>query len=402
MGPGVLTQNLTRDRQRRSSRAMVFWVFQPLVLCLMVFCSSASSAPSPHLIFILADDLGWNDVGYHNPDIISPNIDLLADTGIKLNQSYMQPLCSPSRAALMSGLYPFRLGLQHIVIDQEQPVCLPLGRKLLPQVLQDNGYRTHMVGKWHLGFCNWACTPTYRGFESFYGFHSHSEDYYTHSYSGYSDYWFNKTVNKASSGTYSAHDFATRAEQIIGSHDPNSSLFLYLAFQNVHMPLQAPDEYLDLYQDITDNKRKLFSGLVTAMDDAVGRVVTALIDRDLYTDSIIVFSSENGGWTLFGGNNFPLRGGKFSLFEGGTRVPAFVHSPLLRNTGLTYAGIIHAVDWFPTLLSAAGILPRESPSDLDGVDQWEAITAMSPSRRSEVVYNLDYHPLPIQGRAAIR
>ncbi|KAK3733367.1 hypothetical protein RRG08_004795 [Elysia crispata] len=108
------------------------------------------------------------------------------------------------------------------------------------------------------------------------------------------------------------------------------------------------------------------------------------------------------GWTLFGGNNFPLRGGKFSLFEGGTRVPAFVHSPLLRNTGLTYAGIIHAVDWFPTLLSAAGILPRESPSDLDGVDQWEAITAMSPSRRSEVVYNLDYHPLPIQGRAAIR
>ncbi|KAK3801922.1 hypothetical protein RRG08_004788 [Elysia crispata] len=111
---------------------------------------------------------------------------------------------------------------------------------------------------------------------------------------------------------------------------------------------------------------------------------------------------QNGGWTLFGGNNFPLRGGKFSLFEGGTRVPAFVHSPLLRNTGLTYAGIIHAVDWFPTLLSAAGILPRESPSDLDGVDQWEAITAMSPSRRSEVVYNLDYHPLPIQGRAAIR
>ncbi|KAK3733366.1 hypothetical protein RRG08_004794 [Elysia crispata] len=243
---------------------------------------------------------------------------------------------------------------------QGQRIQDPHGRQVSLDV-RDNGYRTHMVGKWHLGFCNWACTPTYRGFESFYGFHSHSEDYYTHSYSGYSDYWFNKTVNKASSGTYSA----------------------------------APDEYLDLYQDITDNKRKLFSGLVTAMDDAVGRVVTALIDRDLYTDSIIVFSSDVG-------NNFPLRGGKFSLFEGGTRVPAFVHSPLLRNTGLTYAGIIHAVDWFPTLLSAAGILPRESPSDLDGVDQWEAITAMSPSRRSEVVYNLDYHPLPIQGRAAIR
>ncbi|KAK3756617.1 hypothetical protein RRG08_045129 [Elysia crispata] len=395
----------------------------------LLHLSVVQSAPqSPHLIFIVADDLGWNDVGYHNPDIISPNIDKLAGSGIRLNQSYVQPLCSPSRSAFMTGVYPFRMGLQHMVIGESQDVCAPLNRKFFPQILKENGYMTHMIGKWHLGFCKWECTPTYRGFDSFYGFYSGGEDYYTHVYPNGYDYRYNLTVNTEAAGNYSTYEFAARAEQIIQDHDQAKPLYLYMPFQSVHMPLQSvhillqvgthmlylympfqsvhmplqvPDKYLEMYPNIKNKNRKALSAMVTSLDDAIGRVVTALQDKDMYQNSIIVFTADNGGWTIFGGNNYPLRGGKVTIFEGGTRAAAFIHSPLLKQTGVIYDGMMHAVDWFPTLASALGITYNDS-LDQDGVDQWEAITTLAPSKRSEIVYNMDYHPAPVEGQSAIR
>ncbi|BFZ22840.1 hypothetical protein BsWGS_25878 [Bradybaena similaris] len=136
------------------------------------------------------------------------------------------------------------------------------------------------------------------------------------------------------------------------------------------------------------------------MDDAVGRVVAALIEKAIYNETFIFFTSDNGGWTPFGGNNLPLRGGKVSLFEGGTRVVAFLHGPLLNQSGVVYDGVIHAVDWFPTLAHALGINytdPRQ-----DGVNQWAAIISGGESKRSEFVYNMDDHPFPAQGAVAIR
>ncbi|CAL1539631.1 unnamed protein product [Lymnaea stagnalis] len=378
------------------------WRGQDMCLILLLACMGSGWAkpPKPHIVFIVADDLGMNDVGYNNPDIISPNIDSLARSGIILNQSYLQPLCSPSRAAFITGTYPFKLGLQHIVIDRQQPVCVPLNKTVLPQVLRDNGYATHMVGKWHQGFCKWECTPTFRGFDTFFGYYNGQEDYYQKKVDTGFDFRFNTSVGNAAVGNYSTEQFATRVEEIIFNHNTDTPLYVYLPFQSVHTPLQVPEKYLALYPNITNTKRRALSAMVTAMDDAVGRVVTALKKRHLYENTLIFFTSDNGGSTPNGGNNYPLRGGKATIFEGGTRVPAFLHGSILKNSGSVYNGMIHAVDWFATLLRAVNI--NYDDPDQDGVNQWEAINTLGVSKRSEFVYNLDYHPLPIEGRSGIR
>ncbi|BFZ22838.1 hypothetical protein BsWGS_25876 [Bradybaena similaris] len=361
---------------------------------------SGLALQSPNLVWIISDDLGWNDVGFRNPDVKSPNIDQLVRTGILLNHSYVQPVCSPSRTAFMTGIYPHRLGLQQIVILERQAVCVPLDKTFFPQVLKQHGYKTHAVGKWHLGFCNWNCTPTFRGFDSFYGFYNPGEDFYTKEVDGYYDFRFNTTVHTQAKGGYSTEQFASRAEDIIRFHDKDWPLFLYLPLQSVHTPLQVPQKYVDMYADIDYENRRNLSGMVTAMDDAVGRVVAALKDKGIYDNTLIFFTADNGGWTPFGSNNLPLRGGKASLFEGGTRVVAFLHGPLLNQSGVVYDGLIHAVDWFPTLANALGI-NYEDPKQ-DGVNQWKAIITGGDSMRSEFVYNMNYDPLPATGAVAIR
>ncbi|GFN76971.1 arylsulfatase b [Plakobranchus ocellatus] len=346
-------------------------------------------------------DAGWNDVGFHNPAIRTPNLDHLAKEGVILNQNYVQPLCSPSRAALMTGTYPYRMGLQHLVIVRGQRVCVPLNKTLLPEILKRKGYQTHMVGKWHLGFCDWKCTPTYRGFDSFYGYYSSLEDYYTKVYATGFDFRDNKTLLRSANGTYSTYLYSRRIRQIIDSHDTSNPLFLYLPFQSVHEPLEVPKNYSDLYPEITDEKRKTFSGMVTALDDAVGDLIVSLKRKGIYNNTLLVFTADNGGWVTYGGNNYPLRGGKFTVFEGGTRAVSFVHGPMFNKTGIKYEGLMHMVDWLPTLAEAAGA--QYDGSDLDGVSQWQSLLSLAlPSQRQEVLYNLDLRMDPVQGRAAIR
>ncbi|XP_067685669.1 arylsulfatase B-like isoform X2 [Haliotis asinina] len=217
----------------------------------------AAAGGPRHIVFIVADDLGWNDVGLHNPDMITPNIDRLAREGVILNQSYVQPLCSPSRSAFMSGYYPFKTGLQHLVILNNQHVCLPLNITILPQKLKELGYATHIVGKWHIGFCSWNCTPTYRGFDSFFGYYNAQEDYYTHTTAGFLDYRNNTSPERTENGTYSTLRFTDVAIDIIQRHDKNQPLFLYLPFQAVHAPIEVPPQYEALYPNVkTEDRRK--------------------------------------------------------------------------------------------------------------------------------------------------
>ncbi|XP_046578742.1 arylsulfatase B-like isoform X4 [Haliotis rubra] len=367
-----------------------------VVVCTLWVVPATSSVQPPHIVFIVADDLGWNDVGFHNPQMITPNIDSLARQGVILNSSYVQPVCSPSRNCFMTGYYPYHTGLQHDVIFPLIPGYVPANFTMLPQKLKELGYATHAVGKWHLGFCNWKYTPTMRGFDSFLGYYNGAEDYYTRVRDDGFDFRFNKTVARNYSGPYSAMTFASRAEEIIRTHDKTKPLYLYLPFQSVHEPLQVPQRFEDMYRNITTKQRRTYCGMVSALDEAIGNITQALRDSGLIDNLLLVFTTDNGGPTYAGANNLPLRGAKTTLWEGGTKGTAFVYSKtLLKKLKYTNTGMIHAVDWFPTLLHLAG--GRPDPG-LDGVNQWDMLSKNWPSNRLEFVYNID----DLRNNSAIR
>ncbi|KAK3594007.1 hypothetical protein CHS0354_040754 [Potamilus streckersoni] len=355
----------------------------------------------PHIVLIVADDLGWNDVGWHNSQMYTPNLNKLAQNGVILNSSYVQPVCTPTRSSLLTGYYPYHVGLQHNVLHSSRPGHLYKNFTLLSQKLKELEYVTHMVGKWHLGFCNWNYTPTYRGFDSFLGMYSGAEDYYTHvtgysPHSGY-DFRFNKSVYYEVKGEYSANVFARRAIDIINSVNPKKeSLFLYVPFQSVHEPVQVPKKYEDIYSHIQNKTRRTYCGMVSALDEAIGNITDALTHRGYMDNLLLIFTSDNGGPVNHGANNWPLRGSKNTLWEGGTKGAAFVYSKtLLKKTKYVNTEMFHVVDWFPTLLSVAG--GRSDPG-LDGIDQWPTIQSGAPSKRSNFVYNID----EIMKNAAIR
>ncbi|KAK6176339.1 hypothetical protein SNE40_014641 [Patella caerulea] len=370
-----------------------FLVFVCFLSCILV------SAKRPHIVFIVADDLGFNDVGFRNPDMITPNIDKLANEGVIFDSAYVLPVCSPSRSAFMSGIYPFKTGLQHIVIGPAQNVCLPLNLTILPQQLKKVGYATHIIGKWHLGFCNWNCTPTYRGFDSYLGYYNADEDYYKHTIGGFYDLHENETPGWNFNGKYSAYFFAERAQHIITNHSAEQPLFLYLPFQNVHAPIEVPPKYANMYPYVRNWGRQNFCGMVTILDEAIGNITQTLKDKGMYEDTLILFTADNGAELIAYGNNWPLRGGKHTLWEGGTRVTSFMSGYGLQETGITHTGILHAVDWMPTLIGAAG---AEQVPGIDGINQWDSIRLNQPSKRTEFIYNLDDFYIPTQGHAGIR
>jgi len=244
---------------------------------LSVARANRASKP-PHILFLLADDLGWSDVGFHGSKIKTPNIDKLASEGVILDNYYVLPICTPTRSALMTGMYPIHTGLQHLVLLATSPYGLPLNITTLPQKLKESGYATHMVGKWHLGYNKWEYTPTYRGFDTFYGYYNGQEDHYTHKVLDILDFRDNKEPVRNLNGKFGTFTHAERAEKIIKSHNSSTPLFLYMAFQNVHVPLQAPQQYIDKYSFIEDENRRTYAGMVDIMDEAIGNITEAMKD----------------------------------------------------------------------------------------------------------------------------
>ncbi|XP_038060730.1 arylsulfatase B-like [Patiria miniata] len=364
-------------------------------------CSN-TSATLPNIIFILADDFGFHDVGYHGSAIKTPWLDKLAAEGVKLENYYVQPICTPTRSQLMSGRYQIHNGLAHGVIHAVQPNCLPLEDPTLADKLKELGYATHAVGKWHLGFYKKDCWPTRRGFDTFFGFYSGSQHYYTHRRScmmpgfdcdaiskGY-DFRNQEKSAPRYGGQYSTHLFAERALQILDNTRPKKPFFLYLPFQAVHSPLEVPEEYVEPYKDVQDLDRRLYSGMVACMDEAIGNITQKMTELGLWENTVLIFSTDNGGQIHQGGNNWPLRGWKLSLWEGGMRGVGFVHSPLLSDSvrGTTNRELIHVSDWFPTLV--AGIARGSvAGMPLDGYDVWETISHGTPSPRTEILHNID-------------
>jgi len=374
----------------------------------------------PNIIFVLADDIGWNEVSWHNKNIKTPFMERLSSSnGIRLEQSYVAPKCSPSRAAFMTGYYPFRLGMQRQAIRRFEPVGLNTSYQTLPQILQSGGYSTHMVGKWHLGHCKQEYLPNNRGFQSFFGQYTHKTHYYTrkHSYTrgntsseGY-DLYDNYEVTYEGEGEFSTDLFSRKAASVILRQPKDSPLFLYVAYQAPHHPFQGqepPQKYMKQYTNsgvfqkhLTLDKNAVpRAAAITAIDSGMRKIVEALKKSGLYKNSIIVFSSDNGGACQ--SCSFPLRGGKAQLYEGGVRAVGFIHSPLIKKPKKQKrSSFMYITDWMSTLLNVAE-LGHLVPQDVDSFNMWPVLVKGKRSPRKEVVLNLDQDPMAGTWSAVIR
>src|SRR5262245_61923859 len=384
------------------------WARRVMVFVLALSASSVGGvplaaaqpeAPPPNIVYIVSDDQGWKDVGFHGSDIKTPNLDKLAQGGARLEQFYAQPMCTPSRAALMTGRYPHRYGLQTAVIPSAGTYGLATDEWLLPQALKEAGYTTAIVGKWHLGHADRKYWPRQRGFDYQYGPLLGEIDYFTHEAHGVMD-WYrdNKPVKEEGYATTLIGEDAVR---LIERHDPKSPLFLYLTFTAPHAPYQAPQKYLDMYKNIADPSRRAYAAMITAMDDEIGNVVEALEKRKIRDNTLILFQSDNGGprsakftgevdmsKSTIPADNSPYRDGKGMLYEGGTRVVALANWPGHIKPGTVVDQPIHIVDMYPTIANLAGAsMAKTKP--LDGLDVWPTISEGKASPRSEVVYDIE-------------
>lgn len=349
--------------------------------------SVESAAARPNILIILADDLGREDVGFMGgKEIKTPNLDKLAASGARLDQFYVQPVCSPTRAALLTGRYPMRYGLQVGVVRPWADYGLPLEERLLPQALQEVGYTTALVGKWHLGAHDRAYLPTRRGFAHQYGHYCGAIDYFEHTRDGGFDWHRDDQVCRDEG--YSTFLLAHEAARLIRGQSKDKPLFLHVAFNAVHAPHQVPEKYKTPYAHLPE-PRCTYAGMIAAMDEAVGEILAALDTKGLRKDTLIIFSSDNGGpQPRKVTSNGAFRAGKGTLYEGGVRVCALASWEGRIAAGSVVKEPLHIVDWYPTLLKLAGAsLNQMLP--LDGRDLWPALTAGKPSPHAEILLNAE-------------
>jgi arylsulfatase A-like enzyme len=346
----------------------------------------AQAAPKPNILFILSDDQGWADVGWHGTEIKTPNLDKLAAAGARLEQFYVMPVCSPTRAALMTGRYPMRHGLQTGVVRPWAQYGLPLEERTLPQALKAAGYTTAICGKWHLGHCRPEYLPTRRGFDHQYGHYNGALDYFTHVRDGGFDWHRDDRVCRDEG--YSTFLVAREAARLIREQPKDKPLFLYVAFNAVHAPHQVPESYKAPYTHLAE-PRRTYAGMVGAMDEAVGQIIAALEEKGLRQNTLIIFSSDNGGPNPRRvTSNGPLRAGKATLYEGGVRVCACAAWAGRIQPGTVIEQPLHIVDWYPTLLGLAGV-SLEQKLPLDGRDAWPTISAGKASPHEEILLNAE-------------
>ncbi len=341
--------------------------------------------PRPHIVLILAGDLGSSDVSYHGSEIQTPNLDRLVRGGVELDQFYVQSAGAQTRPALLTGRYPIRYGLQDGMLWPWSKGGLPLEERTLPQALGEAGYRTAMLGTWQLGMHAPEKLPLQRGFDRQYGSYTGLIDHFTHRYRDALDW--RRDGRALEEEGYATTLVGREAARIVKSHDPSTPLFLFVVFPAPHPPLQAPPRFVEPYASIENERRRTHAGMVAALDEAVGAIVSALEARELTGSTLVVISSENGASLDNGGSNGPLRGGKGQLWEGGVRVPALASWPGTLPAGRVVGQLLHVTDWYPTLLGLAGA-SLEQPLPLDGRDIWGTLTRGEASPREEILLNV--------------
>lgn len=351
--------------------------------------ASETAARKPNLIVILADDLGYADVGFHGgQEIPTPHLDALAQGGVRCTDGYVtHPWCSPTRAGLITGRYPQRFGFSDVPFTGKS--ALPTSETTLAELLRSAGYATGIIGKWHLGQ-EAQSHPQRHGFEEFFGFLG-GADYYlpvdehTQLHPLVRDTPILRGQTPVKDPAYLTDAFADEAVRFIERHK-QQPFFLYLPFNAVHVPLQATEKYLDRFPDIPHQARRTYAAMLSAMDDAVGRVSQKLAKERLERETLIFFLSDNGGHPLANAaHNDPLRGEKSSLFEGGIRVPFVVKWTNELPAGSTYAQPVSSLDILPTAVAAAQVaLP--SRLHLDGVNLLPYLAGQNHQPPHEALY----------------
>jgi len=335
----------------------------------------------PNAVVICCDDLGYGDLGCYGAEYETPNVDALADSGVRCTDWHgAAPVCSPSRASLLTGRYPANAGVRDNVGPDLDMSGLPADQPTLPSVLHDAGYRTGAFGKWHLGGAA-DTRPGAHGFEDFFGHVAGCVDYYSHIFyypmafdagdpvhdlwDGEQEVWHD--------GEYLTELITDRATEFIETR-ADEQFFAYVPYNAPHYPCHAPAEYMERFDDL-DDERRIVAAMVAAVDDGVGRILDALERTDQRDDTVVVFTSDHGqsrepwmhldgsGDPFEGGSAGPFRGHKKSLFEGGIRVPAVLNYPGVLDGGVEFDGLASHVDLLPTLAECCGV---DVPAGLDG------------------------------------
>jgi arylsulfatase A-like enzyme len=364
--------------------------FSAVVPCETVLARSADK-PRPNILLIVTDDQGWNDIGYHNDHVRTPNMDRLCRMGVELDAHYVQPQCSPTRTALMTGRYPSRFGPGPTVATNDP--CYPKGTVTLASMLEGIGYDTALVGKWHMG-----STPDYGpnhfGFQYSYGSLAGAVGMYDHRYrlnTKYADTWHRNGVLIGANEDGHVTDLVAADAVRFLEKPRDKPFFLYLPFHAVHTPLAEKDpKWEAMNKHVADPDRRLFLAAASHLDDAIGRIIDAVQKSVGLENTLVIFTSDNGGiHTGYRGNtypapdpnlkagfssNSPLRGGKTDAYEGGVRVPAFVVWPG-RLDPRRMTARMHVVDWLPTLATLVGYDERRlMDTGWDGHDVWPLLS----------------------------
>ncbi|MEL7587449.1 MAG: arylsulfatase [Prolixibacteraceae bacterium] len=346
-------------------------------------------ATRPNIIILVADDLGWDDVGYHGSHIKTPNIDKLSEEGVQLTRFYVAPVCSPTRAGLLTGMYPNRFGLRETVIPPWRDFGMEPSVTIIPEFLEEHGYENRaIIGKWHLGHSRPEYYPLKNGFTHFYGHLNGAIDYFTHEREGELD-WHNDYASCYDQG-YSTDLIAEESVQCIRKYAKEGPFFLYVAFNAPHTPLQAKPEDLKLYgYDESkpaysgktgteaigqgNTRRQTYAAMVTCMDRGIGRILQALKELKIDENTLVLFMSDNGADEgSGGGSGGPLRGHKFQEFDGGVLSPAIIRWPAGFQGSREVGQLTGFTDIFPTICE---IVDPEVPAggSFDGISMLKVL-----------------------------
>lgn len=393
---------------KKSNQTLILLGLTPILASSVLNVSALNKAPKPNILFVLCDDLGYNDVGFNgSKDIKTPVLDGLAKEGTIFSSAYVaHSFSGPSRASIMTGRYSHFIGAPYNLSDATEDIRegVPVTETFMSNVMQDAGYYTSAIGKWHLGY-DTQFQPNSRGFDDFYGFLGGGHNYFPKQYktaynnqvrAGKKNIFVYVTPllhnrEKANeSDEYVTDILSQQAIRVVNdAAKMDKPFFMYLAYNAPHVPLEAKTEDLAMFSEIKDKDRRTYAAMVYAVDRNVGEIVKVLKANKQYENTLIVFMSDNGGNIEHGANNFPLKGTKGDTWEGGYRVPMFFHWPNVIPAGKQFDSPVSALDFYPTFSKLAG---GKIPAGkiLDGKDIWNDVLKGKTTHKDDMIYCVRY------------